>query len=130
MVVEREQLGWWPPLTFGQRLRMIRHEYGRRCGRRVTQREMAALIDVSEGNYAAWEAGNGIPSDNVGVAKRIGQLTGADPLWLLGWFDEPSPAAGPRINESTNQPAPDDGGATPSTKWYPAVRFADLAAVA
>ncbi|HSS10535.1 MAG TPA: helix-turn-helix transcriptional regulator [Acidimicrobiales bacterium] len=110
MAVQREQLGWWPRLTFGQRLRMIRHEYGNREGRVMTQREMAARLGCPEGNYAAWEADNGVPRDTVGMAKRVGELTGADPLWLMGWFDD-DPDNGP--------PEPDDRRPPPVTSRYP-----------
>ncbi|HSS08860.1 MAG TPA: helix-turn-helix transcriptional regulator, partial [Acidimicrobiales bacterium] len=76
----------------------------------------AARLGYTEGNYAAWEAGNSTPRALVEVAKRIADLTGADPLWLMGWFDE---------NAGPGGPGPDDGGgASPtSTKWERSPRW-------
>ena len=94
---------------------MVRREYAQRIGRSVTQRDMARMIDVPAGNYAAWEAGNGIPTDLIGVTKRIAAITGADPLWLLGWFEDPDDPDGSTPSD------PDDGGdggaVATSTKW-------------
>lgn len=83
---------WRPEIGFGVRLRLIRIEFGKRRGRRLSQRQMAALLNVSEASYMQWEAGNARPSDIVATAKRIAAVTSADPVWLLNLE---GPAGGP-----------------------------------
>jgi DNA-binding XRE family transcriptional regulator len=85
---------WRPSVDFSDRLRLIRLEYGERIGRRVTQDDMAELIDVKSATYGSWEAGNSKPADIVATAKRIEERLGADPMWLLDITDS-GPNGGP-----------------------------------
>jgi transcriptional regulator with XRE-family HTH domain len=73
-----------PAWKLGDRLRLVRREL------RLSQAEMAALIDVGAKSYGAWESGTNAPSDIVGLADRLERATGIDRGWWLGWDgDEP-----------------------------------------
>lgn len=100
---------WRPEITFNDRLRLVRTNYGRRLGRTVTQEEMAALLGEKVGTYKTWEA-KGHPADPVAFAKKIERITGADPVWLLDLTDGPD----------DHGPDGSDTQGGPSTGWVTA----------
>jgi DNA-binding XRE family transcriptional regulator len=122
--MRREQFGWRPEINFGERLRITRRKYAERLGHSVTQRNMADAIGVAYGNYAAWEAGNGIPTDLADVVKKVWRVTGVDPFWLLGWSDDSDgPDGDGGIPAEVVDMHPDNGTTregtrTLPTKWY------------
>jgi transcriptional regulator with XRE-family HTH domain len=77
-----------PQWTFADRLRKARQTLG------VRQLEFAALIDEPAPRYSQWEAGNNLPRDIVGVARRVSLATHVPATWLLGLDDEARPADG------------------------------------
>lgn len=79
---------WRPELTFNDRLRLVRTNYGKRVGRTITQDEMAQLLDEKPGTYKTWEA-KGKPADVVAFARKVERVTGADPVWLVDLTDGP-----------------------------------------
>jgi DNA-binding XRE family transcriptional regulator len=109
------QIRWRPIVDFKDRLRLIRLEYGERVGRRVTQDELAELIDVKPATYGGWEAGTSKPADIVATARKIEAKLGADPTWLLDITDtgphgsDPAPDLDILSSGCINRPA---GGAT------------------
>lgn len=81
--------GYKPEFTFADRLRRIRRDQD------LTQEEFAAVLDVGNKRYAAWESEANTPRFDVVVplANRIGELYGMEVRdWLLGLSaPEPSP---------------------------------------
>lgn len=94
-----------PQWTFADRLRKARQTLG------VRQSEFAELIHEPGPRYSQWEAGNNLPRDLVGVARRVSLATRIPATWLLGLDDETRPADGqdgesvlPRL-DSNQQPS-------------------------
>lgn len=81
-------LRWRPTIGFAARLRLVRLDYADRTGQKLNQGAFAELLGVKPGTYASWEAGNTKPEDLIGTARRIFDLTGADPAWLLDVADD------------------------------------------
>lgn len=88
-------LRWRPTIQFAARLRLIRLDYADRVGHRVTQDEMAELLETKPGTYRSWEAGNSKPADLIDFAQRIYRAIGVDPAWLLDVAPENGPETGP-----------------------------------
>lgn len=84
MSMSQETTSWQPELGFGDRLRLVRREYSRLTESVVTQEAMASLLGVNPSTYRLWEAGINEPRDLVGIARRLAEVTGADPAWILG----------------------------------------------
>ena len=91
MTAELTPLRWRPSLTLADRIRLMRVAYGRRMGRTVTQKELAALIGVSPGTWGGYESGNSRPDQADKFARKAAEVTGVDPVWLLGFDDPPGP---------------------------------------
>jgi transcriptional regulator with XRE-family HTH domain len=72
-----------PIWTFADRLRKARLLTG------MDQRAFAAALGVTASALAAWEADRAHPRDIVDLAKRIEEVTGIDPAWMLGLTDTP-----------------------------------------
>lgn len=102
--------GWKPRLSFADRLRLVRIQYGAIVGERVGQREMAQLLGVSQPTYGSWEAGVSVPRHLVPTAKKIVDLTGVNAAWLLGLdrFD-PGPPAQPVATSDSDADLPEHG---------------------
>ena len=60
----------------------------RRLKGRVTQTELAARWDVSQGSVSVWLAGKGMPEDRE-IVKRIAKDCDVDPGWL-DWGTRPA----------------------------------------
>lgn len=71
-----------PILKMGDRLRVVRREY---LGR-ISQQEMAVLLQVPRERYAAWESGNSEPRPAEGrrIAHLIEERVGVSAAWVLG----------------------------------------------
>lgn len=102
--------GWTPEITFPDRLRIVRVQYADRIGRKVGQKEIAELCGVSQQTWASWESGRTAPREVMPLARKIAEITGVEPAWLLG------------LNDFEVPPPPATTGGrrrSPSTKWYP-----------
>lgn len=77
-----------PQWTFADRLRKARQTLG------VRQSDFARLIHEPAPRYSQWEAGNNLPRDIIGVARRVSLATHIPTTWLLGLDDEARPADG------------------------------------
>lgn len=80
-------LPWRPAPTFGERLRMLRKQYGERIGRRLSQRAFAALLDENAANIGTWEADNNKPRDLEGFILKCYKVTRCDPGYWFGVLD-------------------------------------------
>lgn len=78
----RTRMGWRPPTTLADRLRMVRRAYADHLGRAVSQREMADECGWGRKAWAAYEAGINEPRDLWQFALKVAQVTGVDPTWL------------------------------------------------
>jgi transcriptional regulator with XRE-family HTH domain len=56
----------------GKRYKEARLAYGRRIGRHVTQKEVAAELGLKKGTVSRWETGEWRPDDEQAVAKFYG----------------------------------------------------------
>ena len=99
---------WWPEVSFGDRLRIVRR------GRDRTQEEMAKLLGVNKPTYSAWESGRNEPSHREvrAVARRLEMLDNVPAAWTLGAYDSaPTQPGGPEggeecaIRDSNPEPA-------------------------
>lgn len=71
---------WIPDDSFGFRLRWIRHE------KRLSSRELASLINVSNQAILDWERGAS-PKNMQDIVLKISEHTDVDPVWLM-WGNE------------------------------------------
>lgn len=69
-----------PEWTLGERLAKARKD-----GAGLNQEQMAERLNVSASTLAAWESDRNRPRDLAGIAQQWGEITGADPAWLLGF---------------------------------------------
>src|SRR2546423_914290 len=77
-----------PEWDFADRLRKARLIHAHRSGRRITQAEFAAMLNVPAPRYTQWESGNNLPDELVGVANAIEDITAIPAEWmLLGRYD-------------------------------------------
>lgn len=81
-------LRWRPTIGFAARLRLVRLDYAEHTGAKLNQSQFAEVLGVKAGTYASWEAGNTKPEDLIATARRIYDVTGADPAWLLDVADD------------------------------------------
>lgn len=77
-LTEQEQEFIVPEWTFGERLAKARRVAG------LTQKAMAAVMEVSESTLAAWETGRNQPTDLFVTVRRWAEATGVSYGWLLG----------------------------------------------
>ena len=73
---------WTPEWDFGDRLRKVRLEYGRRLGHKVTVEEMAGLLGVASQTLSGWEMGSNVRHQRM-VAGQMARVTGVDEAWIL-----------------------------------------------
>ena len=92
---------WHPEMVLGDRLRLLRRDYGLIVGRRLSQKDFADQLRIPSPTYAAWEAGNARPPDP--VLARIAAATGVDLIWLQsGQTSDPfKPNGSPRQRKRT-----------------------------
>lgn len=82
-----------PRLALGDRLRVVRREY---MGK-ITQAEMAAILEVPRERYVQWESGGHEPrpADARAIANFLEKRTGVSAAWILGVYEGgPSPSGG------------------------------------
>ena len=73
-----------PTWTFGDRLRKVRRTA------RLTQAQLAALLNVTPHAVDAWESDRNMPRDPVLTATRIEDQFGIVRGWMLGYADGPT----------------------------------------
>lgn len=70
-----------PVWSFADRVRKVRRDM------KVTQAKFAAMLDIGEKRYAAWESGINEPEDLPAICVRLQEVTGWPREWFLGWAD-------------------------------------------
>lgn len=95
---------WVPRFELCDRLRRIRRDRG------MSQAEFAALLDVRDRTYSAWESGKNTPSGSqmIATAKRIELAVGVPAWWTLG-LGAPGPTP-----DTPNEWAPRDSNPQPT----------------
>ena len=90
ITLEQRKQGWIPANTFGNRLRLLRHDLG------MSVYELAELTngEVSHASLSNWERG-GRPQKAERAIKTIADATGVSETWLLTGSTDAEAAAAP-----------------------------------
>jgi transcriptional regulator with XRE-family HTH domain len=83
-----------PEWTFAERLRKGRRDAG------LSQKDLAARLEVKESTYSAWETGRNTP-DILELAPKLEMLTGVSRLFYIGWAESNNPEPPEGIEPST-----------------------------